>query len=78
MEYSPRHRLLPTSDHRELLGWQKNTVRQVSNHALYRLNRLPEDPEQTVRQRVWHVRDELPDWKAKWNEWSTVATVFLS
>ncbi|MFQ3294908.1 MAG: hypothetical protein ACI8VE_001989, partial [Natrialbaceae archaeon] len=25
MEYSPRYRLLPTSDHRELLGWQKNT-----------------------------------------------------
>ncbi|MFQ3293441.1 MAG: hypothetical protein ACI9EZ_000572 [Halobacteriales archaeon] len=36
MEYSPRYRLLPTSDHRKLLGWQKNTVRQVYNHALYR------------------------------------------
>ncbi|HKL30756.1 MAG TPA: transposase, partial [Natrialbaceae archaeon] len=68
---------MPTSDHRELLGWQKNTVRQVYNHALYRLDQLPEREDQTVRQRVWQVRDELPDWKAKWNEWSTVYSTVL-
>jgi putative transposase len=77
MEYSPRFRLLPTTSQRERLGWQKNTVRQVYNHALYRLNQLPEREDQTVRQRVWHVRDELPDWKARWDEWSTVYSTVL-
>ena len=77
MDYSPRFRLLPTRDQRERLGWQRNTVRQVYNHALYRLDQLPENDDQTVRQRVWKVRDELPDWKQKWDEWNTVYSTVL-
>ena len=77
MDYSPRFNLLPTSRQQELLGWQKNTVRQVYNHALYRLEQLPEQDDQTVRQRVWQVRDELPEWKTKWEEWSSVYSTVL-
>ncbi|QFU82544.1 RNA-guided endonuclease InsQ/TnpB family protein [Natronorubrum aibiense] len=77
MDYSARFRLLPTTEQRELLGWQRNTVRQVYNHALHRLNQLPEQPDKTVRQRVWHVRDELPTWKDKWPEWSNVYSTVL-
>ncbi|MDR5674629.1 transposase [Halalkaliarchaeum sp. AArc-GB] len=77
MDYSPRFRLLPTTRQRELLGWQRDTVRQVYNHALYRLDQLPTNSDRTVRQRVWHVRDELPDWKAKWEEWSSVYSTVL-
>ena len=77
MDYSPCFRLLPTSRQRELLGWQRDTVRQVYNHALYRLDQLPECDDQTVRQRVWSVRDELPDWKTKWEEWSSVYSTVL-
>ncbi|MHC3438963.1 RNA-guided endonuclease InsQ/TnpB family protein [Natrialbaceae archaeon A-gly3] len=77
MDYSPRFSLLPTCKQRELLGWQRDTVRQVYNHALYRLDQLPERDDQTVRQRVWQVRDELPDWKAKWGEWSEVYSTVL-
>ncbi|MFB6139080.1 MAG: RNA-guided endonuclease InsQ/TnpB family protein, partial [Halosimplex sp.] len=76
-DYSPRYRLLPASEQRESLGWQKNTVRQVYNHALYRLDQLPEHDDQTVRQRVWSVRDELPDWKDKWDEWGDVYSTVL-
>lgn len=77
MDYGARFRLLPTTRQRELLGWQRNTVRQVYNHALYRLDQLPEQDDQTVRQRVWQVRDELPDWKQKWPEWSKVYSTVL-
>jgi putative transposase len=77
MECSQIFRLLPTTRQRERLGWQKNTVRQVYNYALHRLDQLPEREDQTVRQRVWQVRDELPDWKYNWNEWSNVYTPVL-
>lgn len=77
MDYGPRFRLLPTARQRELLGWQRNTVYQVYNHALYRLNQFPEQDDQTVRQRVWSVRDELPDWKDKWDEWDAVYSTVL-
>jgi putative transposase len=77
MDYSPRFRLLPTREQQELLGWQRDTVRQVYNHALSRLDQLPEQDDQTVRQRVWSVRDELPEWKTKWEEWSSVYSTVL-
>jgi putative transposase len=77
MDYSARFRLLPTTRQRELLGWQRNTVRQVYNHALHRLDQLPNQHDQTVRQRVWHVRDELPEWKDEWPEWSKVYSTVL-
>ena len=64
MECSPRFRILSTRDQRERLSWQRNTVRQVYNHALYRLDQLPENDDQTVKQRIWKVRDELPDWRS--------------
>ena len=67
MEYSPRFRLLPTTHQRESLAWVKDTVRQVRNHALTRLDDIPET-DGTVRQRVWKVRDELPDLKQWWTD----------
>ncbi|MFB6156314.1 MAG: RNA-guided endonuclease InsQ/TnpB family protein [Haloferacaceae archaeon] len=77
MDYGPRFRLLPTEEQRELLGWQRDTVRQVYNHALHQLNQLPTDDDQTVRQRVWQVRDELPDWKDEWPAWGKVYSTVL-
>ncbi len=76
MEYGPRFRLLPTTPQRESLTWVKNTVRQVRNHALYRLDDIPED-EGTVRQRVWKVRDELPALKTWWTDLTTVYSTVL-
>jgi putative transposase len=77
MDYGPRFRLFPTGEQREMLGWQRNTVRQVYNHALHRLDQLPDQPDKTVRQRVWQVRDELPDWKDKWAAWTKVYSTVL-
>jgi putative transposase len=34
----------------------------VYNHAVHEFNKIPKD-ERTLRQRVWQVRDELPDWR---------------
>ncbi len=65
MEYSPRYRLFPTTEQRESLDWTRDIVRQLYNHALHAFNKLPED-EGTLRQRVWHVRDELPALKQQW------------
>ncbi|WP_090311802.1 RNA-guided endonuclease InsQ/TnpB family protein [Natronorubrum texcoconense] len=76
MNYGPRYRLFPDKPQRESLGWQRNTVRQVYNHALYRLDQIPES-EGTVRQRVWTVRDELPDLKQWWNDLTQVYSTVL-
>lgn len=65
MEYSPRFRLLPNTEQRETMDWTRNTVRQVYNHGLYRFNQLDES-EGTVKQRVRHIRDELPEVKRWW------------
>ncbi len=81
MEYSPRFRLYPTTPQRELLGWQLDTVRQVYNDGLKRYNDLPpaEDDDRTVKQRVQHVRDQLPDLKQRWSEygWDQVYSTVL-
>lgn len=62
MEFGSRFRLFPTTDQRERLNWTRDTVRQLRNHALYRLDQIPDD-EGTARQRVMQVRDELPELK---------------
>ncbi|WP_245549698.1 RNA-guided endonuclease InsQ/TnpB family protein [Natronococcus occultus] len=78
MDFSPRFRLYPTTPQREALGWQLDTVRQVYNDGLKRYNDLPpaEEDDRTVKQRVRHVRDQLPVLKNWWEElnlvWSTV------
>ncbi|MCD2201022.1 transposase [Halobacterium sp. KA-4] len=75
MKYSPRYRLLPTTDQRESLDWTRDIVRQTYNHALHEFNKIPEDAG-TLRQRVWQVRDQLPALKDWWTSlkqvWSTV------
>ena len=76
MEYSPRYRLLPTTAQRESLDWTRNIVRQVYNHALHEFNKIPED-EGTLRQRVWHVRDELPALKQWWTDLTQVYSTVL-
>lgn len=79
MKYSPRFRLLPTAHQRKLLDWQRDTVRQVYNDALHRYNQLPEDDDRTVKQRVQHVRDQLPELKDRWSEygWNDVYSTVL-
>ena len=75
MKYSPRFRLLPNTQQRESLDWTLDTVRQTYNHGLHKFNKIPEQ-DGTLRQRVWQVRDELPDLKNWWTDlthvWSTV------
>ena len=76
MEYSPRYRLFPSTEQRESLDWTRDTVRQVYNHALHEFNQLPED-EGTLRQRVWHVRDDLPRLKQQWTDLNKVYSTVL-
>ncbi len=76
MEYSPRYRLFPTTTQRESLDWTRDTVRQLYNHALHEFNKIPED-EGTLRQRVWHVRDELPQLKQQWTDLKQVYSTVL-
>ena len=63
MNYNYRYRLTPTESQRETLDYHRDTCRQLYNHALYRFNQIPES-EGTVKQRVWNIRDELPDRKS--------------
>ncbi|MHC3438337.1 RNA-guided endonuclease InsQ/TnpB family protein [Natrialbaceae archaeon A-gly3] len=76
MEYGPRFRLFPDCEQRESLYWQRNTVRQVYNHALYRLDQIPEE-DGTIHQRVWAVRDELPELKTWWTDLTKVYSTVL-
>ncbi|WP_254531279.1 RNA-guided endonuclease InsQ/TnpB family protein [Natrinema gelatinilyticum] len=76
MEYSPRYRLFPTTTQRESLDWTRDTVRQLYNHALHEFDKIPED-EGTLRQRVWHVRDELPQLKQQWTDLKQVYSTVL-
>nr|WP_233340440.1 transposase [Haloprofundus sp. MHR1] len=76
MNYSPRFRLLPTTEQREAMDWQRNTVRQLYNHALHEFNRIPEDSG-TLRQRVWMVRDTLPALKDWWPDLKQVYSTVL-
>jgi putative transposase len=48
----------------------------VYNHALHEFNRIPED-EGTLRQRVWQVRDDLPQLKQWWTDLNKVYSTVL-
>jgi len=76
MKYSPRFRLLPTTEQREAMDWMRNTVRQLYNHALRDFNQIPEDAG-TLRQRVWMVRDSLPTLKDWWTDLTQVYSTVL-
>ena len=76
MNYSPRFRLFPTTEQRRAMDWQRNTVRQLYNHALKEFNQIPED-EGTLRQRVWMVRDTLPAMKDWWPDLTQVYSTIL-
>ncbi|UTF54781.1 RNA-guided endonuclease InsQ/TnpB family protein [Natronosalvus rutilus] len=76
MEYSPRYRLFPTTEQRESLDWTRDIVRQVYNNALHEFNQIPED-EGTLRQRVWRVRDTLPQLKQQWTDLKHVYSTVL-
>jgi putative transposase len=66
MTYNYRYRLTPTERQRETLDYHRDTCRQLCNHALYRFTQSPES-EDTVKQRVRNIRDELPDRKDWWD-----------
>ncbi len=76
MHYAYRFRLKPTTEHRELLDYHRDTCRQLYNHALGEFNKIPESAG-TLNQRVRQVRDQLTDLKDWWDElndlYSTVA-----
>ena len=76
MKYSPRCRLLPTDEQDESLDWTRNTVRQVYNHGLYRLDQIPDDTGM-VAQRVTRIRDELPSLKDWWTDLNNVYSKVL-
>lgn len=76
MEYSPRYRLFPSTEQRANLDWTRNIVRQVYNHALHQFNQIPEDAG-TLRQRVWQVRDTLPQLKQQWTDLKQVYSTVL-
>ena len=76
MEYSPRFRLFPTTEQRASLDWTRDIVRQLYNHALHEFNKIPED-EGTLRQRVWQVRDDLPNLNQQWTDLKHVYSTVL-
>jgi putative transposase len=76
MKYSPRYRLFPDSDQREALDWTRDTVRQLYNHALTEFNDIPDDAG-TLHQRVWQVRDTIPDLKDWWTDLNNVYSTVL-
>ncbi|MCU4750590.1 transposase [Halobacteria archaeon AArc-curdl1] len=76
MEYSPRYRLFPSTEQRESLDWTRNIVRQLYNHALHEFNQIPED-DGTLRQRVWQIRDTLPQLKQQWTGLKQVYSTVL-
>jgi len=76
MKYSPRYRLFPTEEQRDAMDWQRDTVRQLYNHALREFNKIPEDAG-TLRQRVWSVRDTLPALKNWWSDLNKVYSTVL-
>ena len=76
MNYSPRFRLLPTTEQREAMDWQRDITRQLYNHALNEFNDIPEDAG-TLRQRVWMVRDQLPSLKGWWEDLNQVYSTVL-
>ncbi|SEU11243.1 RNA-guided endonuclease TnpB family protein [Natrinema hispanicum] len=76
MIYSPRFRLLPTTEQREAMDWTRDIVRQTYNHALCEFNKIPNDAG-TLRQRVWSIRDTLPTMKDWWPDLKQVYSTVL-
>jgi putative transposase len=76
LQYSPRYRLLPTSEQREALDWTRDLTRQLYNHALQEFNKIPNEAG-TLRQRVWQVRDHLPEMKDWWSDLQDVYSTVL-
>ena len=76
MEYSPRFQLQPTQTQQDTLDFTLDTVRQVYNHGLYRFNQIPKS-EGTVKQRVTHIRDELPQLKTWWDDLNKIYSKVL-
>ena len=74
--YSPRYRLFPNTEQREAMDWTRDTVRQTYNHALHEFNQIPDDSG-TLRQRVWMVRDTLPELKDWWPDLKQVYSTVL-
>jgi putative transposase len=58
------------------MDWQRNTVRQLYNHALNEFNHIPDDAG-TLRQRVWMVRDQLPALKDWWTDLTQIYSTVL-
>jgi putative transposase len=58
------------------MDWQRNTVRQLYNHALNEFNRISKNAG-TLRQRVWMVRDMLPALKDWWPDLNQVYSTVL-
>ncbi|MFC7209075.1 RNA-guided endonuclease InsQ/TnpB family protein [Natronoarchaeum sp. GCM10025321] len=76
MKYSPRYRLFPNEEQQDALDWQRDTIRQLYNHALREFNKIPEDAG-TLRQRVWMVRDTIPALKDWWTDLNKVYSTVL-
>ena len=76
MKYSPRFRLEPTDQQRELLGENVDIVRQLYNDRLKRFKETPEDAG-TLTQRVRMARDELPSLKEWWDDLTDVYSTVL-
>ncbi len=76
MKYSPRYRLFPTNEQRELMGQNVDIVRQLYNDRLKRFKEIPESSG-TLPQRVRMVRDELPGMKDWWDDLTEVYSTVL-
>jgi putative transposase len=58
------------------MDWTRDTTRQVYNHALHEFTKIP-DSEGTLRQRIWRIRDSLPEMKEWWGELNDVYSTVL-
>jgi len=76
MKYSPRYRLFPTDEQRELLEQNVDIVRQLYNDRLKRFKEIPESAG-TLPQRVRMARDELPGMKDWWDDLTEVYSTAL-
>jgi len=76
MKYSPRFRLFPTTEQRELLERNLDIVRQLYNDRLKRFKEIPNNAG-TLTQRVRMARDELPDMKEWWDDLNDVYSTVL-
>ena len=76
MKYSPRYRLFPTDEQRELLERNVDIVRQLYNDRLKRFKEIPTSAG-TLPQRVRMTRDELTEMKDWWDDLNQVYSTVL-